>query len=286
MNTKVSIVVPAYNEGRNIYEFLEELKRKLSAMSWSFEIIVVNDGSTDDTGDKARWCGVQVVDHKENKGYGRSLKDGILAAKGEYIFLMDADGTYDIDKMPEMLKMIERADLVVGKRIFSKEAIRNFKNIARRFFAYQVSYYSGTKVEDLNSGQRVFKRKDVIDELDKYPDGFSFTSTQTVLYILKGKKPVYLPVTYQHRGKSSKFVSRKQILSMAKLSLSLTFFGRPVKLILQLCLVFAGPLLVANIISGATGGQLLSCVIYYILILPLSIFLWFWHIYARGRAVV
>jgi glycosyltransferase involved in cell wall biosynthesis len=282
MSTRVSFVVPAYNEGEHISAFLAELKNTLRGMSQEYEVIVIDDGSTDDTGQKAADCGAAVVTHKENLGYGRSLKDGIRATRGEYTFLMDADGTYDVKKIPQMLEQAHSADLVVGKRIFSKKSAHRFKNLTRRFFAYQVGYYAKNKVEDLNSGQRVFKRKDVVDELDRYPDGFSFTSTQVVFYLLKKKKIIYTPITYHHRSKGSKFLSRKQVVSMAKLYFSLTFLGRPFLIAFQLGCVFAAAGFLAKIIGDISGGGLFPYVLSFLIALPVFFFVLLSYIYAMG----
>jgi glycosyltransferase involved in cell wall biosynthesis len=282
MIKKVSFVIPAYNESENIEAFLKELKEMLTALSRPYEIIVINDGSADDTGKKAAEAGVDVISHKENMGYGRSLKDGIRAATGEHIFFIDADGTYDISRIPYMLNMTEKADLVVGKRLFSKKSSHRFKNLTRRFFANQVSYYAQKKVEDLNSGQRVFRKSDIMDDLDKYPDGFSFTSTQVVLYLLKNKRVVYTPVSYEHRGQGSKFLSRKQALAMASLSLRLTFMGRPKKLLLQLGSIVLASGIVTKFAAEALGARGVIYPAIFVIALTLLFFFLLCHIYFFG----
>jgi len=282
MESKVSFVIPAYNEGEDIGLFLKELKDTLSSISWPYEIIVIDDGSADDTGQKARDMGVEIITHKENLGYGRSLKDGIRAAKGEYIFFIDADGTYDVSRIPYMLNMAQNTDLVIGKRVFSKKSAHRFKNLTRRFFANQVAYYSKRRIEDLNSGQRVFKKRDIIDDLDRYPDGFSFTSTQVVFYVIKKKKMVFTPVSYDHRGKGSKFLSRKQALAMAKLSLWLTFLGRPRKILFQLGSIVLASGFIAKLAVGALEGNIFLYPILFIAAFFLLFFIFLCHIYVFG----
>ena len=278
--------MPAYNEGENIGDCLRDLKKTLAALPDKHEIIVVDDGSGDDTFNKACEAGARVVQHKTNMGYGRSLKDGISAASGEYIFLIDADGTYDMGKIPKMISMAGDADLVVGKRVFSAASSHHIKNIARRFFAYQVSYYANTKIEDLNSGQRIFRRQDVIDSLDRYPDGFSFTSTQTVFYCLHNKRIVYTPVEYRHRGAGSKFLSRVNVMAMAKLSFRLTLFGRPLLLFAQLLGVIAAAAAISKMIGDSHGANAYYYIDSFIIFVPVLFFILLCYIYARGRAVV
>ncbi|MEE8359706.1 MAG: glycosyltransferase family 2 protein [Candidatus Omnitrophota bacterium] len=282
MDAKISFVIPAYNEAENIAGFLKELKDTLSAIAQPYEIIVIDDGSADDTQQKARDLNVEVITHKENLGYGRSLKDGIRAAKGEYIFFIDADGTYDVSRIPYMLNMVRNTDLVVGKRVFSKKSTHSLKNLARRFFANQVAYYAKRRIEDLNSGQRVFKKKDIMDDLDRYPDGFSFTSTQVVFYILNKKKITYTPVLYDHRGKGSKFLSRKQTLAMTKLSLWLTFLGRPRKIFFQLGAVVLGSGIITKLAVDALGGSLFLYPILFIAAFFPLFFIFLCHIYVFG----
>ncbi|MFH1753598.1 MAG: glycosyltransferase family 2 protein [Candidatus Omnitrophota bacterium] len=283
MDPSVSFIIPAYNEGDNVGDFLIELKKVLSGISQPSEIIVIDDGSTDDTAQKVRNMGVEVITHKENLGYGRSLKDGIRAAKGEYIFFIDADGTYDISKIPHMLDMARDTDLVIGKRVFAKKSTHRLKNLARQFFANQVAYYSKRRIEDLNSGQRVFKKKDIIDDLHNYPDGFSFTSTQVVFYIVKKKKKIaYTPVAYDHRGKGSKFLSRKQALAMIKLSLRLTFMGRPRKITFQLGSIVLASALITKLEADVLGGGLFLYPLIFTMALLALFFTLLCHIYIFG----
>ena len=285
MEFNVSIVIPAHNEAEKIAGVLQKIKRILDNTSERYEIIVINDGSTDDTGQRARTTGVKVIDHAENLGYGHSLKDGIREASGKLILIIDADGTYDIDKIPEMIALAEEADLVVGKRIFHQKDIRNFKHLMREYFRNHTKYYSGVGIEDLNSGQRIFRRRDIIDSLNNYPDGFSFTSTMTVLYILKKKKIIYTPVEYHHKGRDSKFKSCFNFLSIIKLTFKLTYMARPLKLSLQLGCTLIIPLILTNIAGSLLNTNFLINLIFFILLYVLSVFLLLRFIYARGRRI-
>ena len=282
---KISVIIPAYNEGEKITGVLEKLRAILGPTSQSYEIIVINDGSTDDTGRQARICGTSVITHDKNEGYGKSLKDGIRLSRGEFILFIDADGTYDIDAIPEMLRLSKEADLVIGKRVFLEKSRDSFKNIARRFFAYLTSYYSGRKIEDLNSGQRVFRRRDIIDRLNVFPDGFSFTSTMTVLYTIENKTISYTPVRYKHREEGSKFKSLNSIYSIAKLTLSLTMKNRTFLLSLQLCTVFISAAFLSKIIAAQLHAGFFLKLIFFIILAPLSFFSLLCYIYARGKTV-
>src|SRR5437870_3785425 len=100
MQQFVSVIIPAYNEEGGVYHVVSELKELLRRLSIDAEIIVVDDGSTDDTAAQAAAAGARVLRHRSNRGYGASLKTGILAAKHEVIAITDADGTYPTEHLP------------------------------------------------------------------------------------------------------------------------------------------------------------------------------------------
>jgi len=285
MRVKISVVIPAYNEDKTIVDVLEKLKTIFQTISQPYEIILINDGSSDDTGRKARACGVKVIDHKDNLGYGRSLKDGIRASCGELILLIDADGTYDIDEIPNMLHLAKDADLVIGKRIFAQGKRDYFKDLTRKFFAYLTSYYSGRKVEDLNSGQRIFRRHDLIDILDTFPDGFSFTSTMTALYIRRKKTIVYTPIKYKHRNKESKFILPFNIYAIAKLAFTLVMKRRPLKASAQLGVIFIGAALLSKAAGFGLHATFFVSFLFFVVFYLFFFFLFLCYVYARGKAV-
>lgn len=286
MEFNVSIVIPAHNEAEKIVEVLQKIKRILNNTSERYEIIVVNDGSVDDTGQKAGDLGVKVIEHVKNLGYGRSLKDGIRQASGKFILMIDADGTYDIDKIPKMIALAEKADLVIGKRIFCQKDVHNFKHLMREYFRNHTKYYLGERIEDLNSGQRIFRRRDIIDNLNSYPDRFSFTSTITIFYIMERKKIIYTPVEYHHKNRNSKFKSCFNFLSITKLAFKLTYMARPLKFSLQLGFTLIIPLILSNIAGSLLNTNFLFMLIFFILLYILSFFFLLCFIYVRGRRIV
>jgi len=280
-----SIIIPAYNEEAHIASVITRLKNVVDALNRPYEIIVVNDGSTDKTSEKARDSAVIVIDHEENKGYGGSLKSGILAAKGEWIILTDADGTYDISSIPRMISLTGKADLVVGNRIFSSSKTDRIKTLARNFFAYHTSYYAGQKIEDLNSGQRIFRREDIVKILDLFPDGFSFTSTMTVQYLLRKKTIIYTPVEYRHRA-GSKFALKKNVFPIAKLAFKLTFLARPFKLSAQIFFTFAAAWLATGNMVHALNAPAAAGLLCFLFCVPFLFFLLLCYIYIMGKRTV
>src|SRR4051812_39482660 len=115
--TGVSIVIPAYNEGPAIGQTVATLLKTLASLDRPTEVIIVDDGSTDETASAAKAAGVKVLQHPANSGYGRSLLTGIQAAAHDAIAIVDADGTYPIERLSDLLSLYDRGfNMVVGAR--------------------------------------------------------------------------------------------------------------------------------------------------------------------------
>jgi len=155
-NRLVSVVIPAYNEESSIGPTLEKLQAVLKAEGVPFELLVVDDGSTDATAQIAADCGATVLHHPYNMGNGAAVKTGLRQAKGEVIALLDADGQHPPEDLPRLLELSSQYDLVVGARNPSSHAswVRHWGNKAYNWLA---SYITGREIEDLTSGFRVIK---------------------------------------------------------------------------------------------------------------------------------
>lgn len=198
---KVSIVIPALNEEAAIGDVVDAIKK----LGLDAEILVVDDGSTDKTGDVATLHGASVVRHPTNLGYGRSIKDAVRAATTDVIILTDADGTYPIDKIPELLQTFDKGfDMVVGARQGKVFRGSLLKSILRRFLKMLVEFASGRNIPDVNSGLRVFRKSSVIQYFPDICDGFSFTTTLTLVCHLTHRSVLYIPVPYEKRVGHSK----------------------------------------------------------------------------------
>ena len=149
----LSVVVPALNEAAGIGPVLDKLVTVLGELGAPHEIIVVDDGSDDGTGEIAQQRdGVWVIRHPQNAGYGASVYDGVLAARYERIVITDADGTYPIDALPELLQWAGDYDMVVGARTGRAYRGSLFKFPARLVFGALCSFVTGTAIPDVNSG--------------------------------------------------------------------------------------------------------------------------------------
>jgi glycosyltransferase involved in cell wall biosynthesis len=165
---------------------------------------VVDDGSSDDTAEEARGCGVSLIHHPENKGYGAALKTGIHAAKNETIVIIDADITYPVSEIPSLLTKAREYDMVVGARVGTNVHIPFVRKPAKWFLRKLASYLAGRSIPDLNSGLRVMKKPIVETFYSILPSGFSFTTTITLALLCNDFSVYYHPIEYRKRIGASK----------------------------------------------------------------------------------
>ncbi len=206
----VSIVIPVYNEARGVDSLVRRLAKLLARLPEGSEALLVNDGSTDGSGDllarqanEAAAPGIRLLEHPRNRGYGAALKTGISAAGNDLIAIADADGTYPLEALPKLLDRIDAgAAMAVGARSLRHQpAIRR---PAKWFLNALASWLAGERIPDLNSGLRVFRREHARRHWRMLPDGFSFTTTMTMNLIGDGETVVFLPIRYRERVGRSK----------------------------------------------------------------------------------
>jgi glycosyltransferase involved in cell wall biosynthesis len=232
MVTGVSVVIPAFNEERGIASVLEHLKATLASTYPVHEIIVVDDGSEDRTAEVAEAAGARVLRQPQNMGYGASLKKGIAAAGHGVVVITDADGTYDVSAIPELVANVEQYHMVVGARQGAKYHGSWSKSIARRLFRFLVEYAAGRSIPDINSGLRAMRRDVTVRFLEIASDGFSFTTTMTLAFMLNGYYVKYIPVKYFDRQGASKVSHFRDTLRAAQIIVQSILYYNPVKLFL------------------------------------------------------
>lgn len=232
----VSIVIPAFNEGMAVREGIVELREALAATDIDAEIIVVDDGSKDNTAREAKAAGARVIQHRSNRGYGASLKTGIIAASYDVIAITDADGTYPAKYLPEMLKELEQADMVVGSRTGADVNIPLTRKPAKWFLRVMANYVSNTKIPDLNSGLRVFRRDVAMQYFAILSDQFSFTTTITLAMLCDKYAVTYMPIDYRKRQGKSKIMPW-DAGSFAVLIMRVAMLFRPLRVFLPIALL-------------------------------------------------
>ncbi len=186
---QVSIVVPAYNESHSIAAMVSGLR---DAGPWR-EIIVVDDGSSDETGRRASDAGARVVRHPYNKGNGASVKTGIRNATGEYVLILDADGQHRPADAKRLVAKLDEYELVVGARSNATQAgmARRLGNSLLNGIA---SYLTDQRIPDLTSGFRAARRAHFLEFLHLLPNGFSTPTTTTLAFMKAGYSVWFEPI--------------------------------------------------------------------------------------------
>ncbi len=229
----VSVVIPAYNEEGAITPTIERVREVLDGAGIAFEIVVVNDGSKDGTAAAAKKTGVRVVDFPQNGGYGRALKAGIAMSSAPLVAIIDADGTYPAESLPEMIEMAAYNEMVVGDRGAAMKGVPTIRKPAKFILNNLASYLAGHKITDLNSGLRVFQRPVLEKFLHLLPNAFSFTTTITLCMLASGYNVSYLPITYGKRVGVSK-IKPRDFFRFMLLVFRLTVYFQPLRVFLPL----------------------------------------------------
>jgi len=237
MNKKieVSIIIPVYNEERSIAETLDQLTAILKTVERVSEIIVVNDGSTDRTAEIAgNYDNVRFVDRKHNRGYGYSLKEGIEKAQGEWILITDADGTYPLKEIPEFLKETGQYDMIVGERSTDKVHLGILNRLAKLILKELIYILTYRWIIDINSGFRLFRKEIATRYFNIIPDGFSFTTTVTLISIIEKYRVKFIPIDYHKRSGKSHIRPVVDFFSFVILILRIITYFRPLRFFLPI----------------------------------------------------
>ncbi len=232
---QTSIIVPAYNEEKGIEKVIMSLKKYLNQRC---EIIVVNDGSTDRTKEIIEKIPeIKTIHHPKNLGYGAALKSGIRQAQGEYVLIIDADGTYPSDSISSLLKYKRGYNMVVAARTGSNVKIPVLRKPVKWFFGVLANYLSGIKIPDLNSGLRIMEKNVVKEFFYLLPDGFSFTTTITLAMLTNHYSVKYISINYHKRKGESKIKPIQDTIKFTNLILKTILYFNPLKIFIPISLI-------------------------------------------------
>ncbi len=199
---KISIIIPAYNEAKNLRFLLPEIKNSFFTDNNPLEIIVVDDGSEDETEKVAQETGVRVVRHPYNMGNGAAIKTGLRNATGDICVFMDADLQHSPQEISKLIEPLGEYEMVVGAR--GSRGQKLHRRIANRFFNMLASYVTGRKISDLTSGFRAVRTETAKKFIYLLPNGFSYPTTLTLAFLKSGRSVKFVPVEVKPRevGKS------------------------------------------------------------------------------------
>jgi len=204
-NLKLSVIVPAYNVKDSIGKFLEKLKKYIHNDEKNlYEIIVVDDGSNDGMGEILNsFDGIKIFHHMYNQGYGAALKTGFKNASGDIVITMDSDGQHLPEDIPKLLEQIGNFDMVVGKR---NRIVHSpwWRMPGKWFIEWLANYLVKKRIPDLNSGFRAVWKDSALKYLHLCPNGFSFSTTITLVFFNRGYSIGYVPIFPSKRSVSSR----------------------------------------------------------------------------------
>ena len=229
---RISFVLPAFNEAGTIRGDIENITSSMRRIGPDYEIIVVDDGSQDDTLMRARAEGATVIRHRRNRGVGAARKTGLLAARGDIIVMADADGTYPTSEVHRLIEQMVEADMVIGARTKETGPRKRLKTIAKYFIRKLACFIAGEKIPDLNSGFRAFKKEIAMEFIHILPDTHSWVSTITMAFLTNGYRVKYIPIDYKERESRSTFHPVRDTANYVAVVLRMALLFKPQKVLL------------------------------------------------------
>lgn len=258
---EVTVLLPAYNEELAVGQVIDAVQRVMAAQKLSYEILVVDDASTDGTASIARSRpSVRVISHRKHRGSGAARRTGVEHAAGKIIVLLDADATYTPEDIPRMLELFPDYDQVNGARSRESGTLKWLRIPAKWFIRALASYLAGTRIPDLNTGFKAFKREIMLKYLAMLPDGFSCVSTMTLAFLCNGYNVTWIKTEYRKRIGKSKFHPVKDTYFYVLTVFRMIMYFKPLNVLLPLgaLVLGAGAVMLAAGISGK-GAALQLC---------------------------
>jgi glycosyltransferase involved in cell wall biosynthesis len=245
----VSVVIPVYNEEEAIAGDLDLVQRTMDASGLAYELIVVNDGSTDRTVEiVSGYPRVKLLHHERNRGNGAARTTGMKAARGDVVIMTDGDGTYPNQDMPKLLQYLTETDangglrypMVIGARTKEKGTLRWLRTPAKWFIRKLACYLTETQIPDLNSGLRAFRKDLAMRYLNILPNTHSWVSTITIAFLSDGYGVKFVPIDYYTRKGHSKFHPLRDTYNYLTLVVRAVTYFNPIKIFLPFSLALSG----------------------------------------------
>lgn len=230
----VTVIMPCHNEVAIVASTVRQITRALRETNRPYELLVVDDGSRDGSDAELRSCGdvkgLSILTNQRNRGYGYSLKRAVRQAQYELIVIADADGTYPVHRIDDLLSQVDGADMVVGARTGVRVNVPLIRRPAKWALRKLASHLAETDIPDLNSGFRVMKRSLINRFMPLLPDGFSFTTTITLALLTHGYEVRYTPIEYAKRTGRSSIRPVRDTIGFLSLIVRTVMYFKPLKI--------------------------------------------------------
>ncbi|MFH1416996.1 MAG: glycosyltransferase family 2 protein [Planctomycetota bacterium] len=233
----VTVLLPAYDEEEAVEKVIDDCRRAMEETEYTYEILLVDDCSTDATLSLAEARGVRCVQRERNGGSGAARKTGILEARGRVIVMLDVDGSYNAADIPKLLSEFPKFDQVNGARTSEEGTARILRVPAKWLIRKLACYLSKERIPDLNTGLKAFKRDLMLTYLWVIPDGFSCVTTMTLAFLCNGHRVKYVPTKYFPRIGKSKFHMVGDTARYFMTVLRMILFFRPMRVFLPLAML-------------------------------------------------
>jgi glycosyltransferase involved in cell wall biosynthesis len=251
---KIAIILPAYDEANAIGQVLDKLLPMANEHGW--QVIVVDDGSTDGTGKIAAERGANVLTHEHNRGYGASLSTAVRRTDADVVVFMDADGQQNHNDILRLLEHADHHDMVVGAR--TKDSHTDaYRVLGKKLLVWFANYLAKERIPDINSGFRAFKRDTLLRYLHLMPPGFSFSATSTFAMLKGGHQIKWVPITTTRRIGTSTVKQLRHGPETMMLMLRLTVLFDPLRVFLPtsgILMLLAAIATAANFIQDFLNG--------------------------------
>ena len=243
----VSIVLPVHNEAGHLQAEIDRIAESMDASSYTWELIIVDDGSSDGSTEIAvADPRTRVIRAERNKGAGTARRIGTEAARGAVVVWSDADMSYPNHEIPQLVDALGDADHVVGARTSEEGTLKLLRVPAKWAIRRLAQYLTQTKIPDLNTGFRAFRRDVALQYTHQLPPGFSCVTTITMAFLMNGYRVEFVPITYETRAGESKFHwwkdTRRYALQVIRMMLSYDPLRVMLPIASLLGLVFVGKL--------------------------------------------
>jgi len=248
MNPYVTIILPCYNEEGHVVAEVERIARAMDGSGYSYELLAIDDGSTDQTLAKLheaapRFPQLEIIPMPRNGGSGVVRRIGTQRARGQIVAWTDADMTYPNERIPELVQVLEKdpmVDQVVGARTSEQGTYKLLRVPAKWLIRKFAERLSGRRIPDLNSGMRVFRREVALPYLRLLPPGFSCVTTITLAFLSNNHEIQYVPIEYAQRAGSSKFKFVSDAYRYILQILRMIMYFNPLKVLMPLALTLLG----------------------------------------------